>query len=216
MIAAELFGHLSGALTDHISGSGGGWAGLDLRTPEYTIWWGIAGLILPVAFVSLLVILLRTMTRGGRARLPVDSRGAITVVGHLLRPDQSLTAERLESPSFHGVLVMSRGTVRWHYDNRAGWQAPAGVLLVTGVRSGLDDAVSSSVEFYIGGTGEWSGGWRMVIGGEEPPLPMRSVRGRARRRADAVLAPQLAAALIAQGAFDARRDGPRAGDVRND
>lgn len=196
-------------LTGRLVGIGSPWAGLDLRSPDYTIWWGVAGLILPVGFVTLLFVMVRAMTRGGRARLPVDSRGAITVVAHLLRPDLSLTEDRWQAPSCHGVLVLKQGQVRWHYDRRDGWTAPAGVLLVTGVQSGTEGPVSAGVDFYIGGTGEWSGGWRIVLGGVEPQRPPRTLRGRAQRRSDAALAVQLAAVLVAQGAIDARKNGSR-------
>jgi hypothetical protein len=191
-------------------GGGGRAAGLllavkDLRDPDYTLWWGIAGLLLPVAFVTLLVVSVRTITRGGRARLPVDHRGAVNIVAHLLRADTALTPDRWQAPSCHGRLVLARGQLRWHFDRRQGWTAPAGALIVRAVRPGLEGPEVASVEFEIGGTGEWAGGWRLVLGGTEPQQPARSLRLRARRRSDAALATQLASALVAQGAIDARR-----------
>jgi hypothetical protein len=201
--------------------AGGSWAGaalagLDLRSADYVLWWGIAGLIAPAGFAALLFIMVRTLTGGGRARLPVDSRGAITVVAHLLRPDASLTFDRWQAPSCRGVLVIKRGQVQWHFDRRDGWTAPAGVLLVTGVHPGTDGPVCAGVDLSIGGTGEWSGGWRVLLGGVEPQKPARGLRSRARRRRDAALAVQLAAALVAQGAIDAQQGespGPRKDDA---
>jgi hypothetical protein len=195
--------------TGRLPGLEGPFAAIDLRSPDYTIWWGIAGLVLPVAFVTLLFVTVRTMTGGRRAWLPTDSRGAITVVAHLLRPDMSLTEDRWQAPSYHGTLVMKGGQVRWHYDRLDGWKAPTGVLLVTGVQPGIEGSVSAGVDFYVGGTGEWSGGWRVVLGGVEPQRPARTLKVRARRRKDAALAIQLAAVLVAQGAIDARKNAPR-------
>jgi hypothetical protein len=178
--------------------------GLDLRSSEYALWWGIAGLLLPLTFASFLIVMVRTVAGGGRARLPVDSRGAIRVVAHLLRPDALLIEDRWQAPSCHGVLLLNRGQVHWHYDRRDGWTAPAGVLIVTGVQPGIDGPNSACVELYVGGTGEWSGGWRVVLGGTEPQAAARTLGARSRRRSDAALARQLAAAIVAQGAVDAR------------
>lgn len=177
---------------------------VDLQGARYALWWGIAGLILPVAFVSLLTLGVRMGTRGGRARLPVDSKGTVTVVGHLLRQELSLTRDRMHSPSIHGRFMLGREQVRWVFDRRGGWSAPAGVLIVHRVQPGLQGPISASVDFEIGGTGEWAGRWRLVLGGWEPQEPVRDLKERARRRSDAALVRQLAAALIAQGAIDAR------------
>jgi hypothetical protein len=185
-------------------GLAGALAGIDLRSPEYTLWWGVGGLLLPAAFVGLLVVLVRMGALGRRSRLPVDSRGVVSVVGHLLRADQSLTENRLNAPSWHGRFELTGEHVRWIYDRRHGWTAPAGVLIVHRVEPGVEGPLSAGVEFEIGGTGEWSGRWRMVLGGVEPRPPAAGLAERARRRRDAALAGQLAAALVAQGAIDAR------------
>jgi hypothetical protein len=176
----------------------------ELQGPKYALWWGVAGLILPVAFVTLLVALVRAGAIGRRARLPVSSRGAITIVGHLLRDEQSLTAARFNAPSVHGQLSIGREQVRWIFDKRGGWQAPAGVLIVRRVHRGLDEPVAAGVDFEIGGTGEWAGAWRLVLGGPEPQEGSGDRKLRRRRRSDAALATQLAAALVSQGAIDAR------------
>jgi hypothetical protein len=176
----------------------------ELQGSKYALWWGIAGLILPVAFVTLLVALVRAGAIGRRARLPVSARGAVTVVGHLLRREQSLTPARFNAPSVHGQLSIGREQVRWIFDKRGGWQAPAGVLIVRRVHRGLDEPVAAGVDFEIGGTGEWAGAWRLVLGGPEPQDPSGDRKLRRRRRSDAALATQLAAALVSQGAIDAR------------
>jgi len=180
-------------------------AGIDLRAPEYTLWWGVIGLLLPTGFAVLLFVLVRAVAGGGRARLPVDSRGAVTLVGHLLRADAALTPDRWRAPSCHGVLVIVRGGLRWHYDRRDGWAAPAPALTVQRVTGGTQGPLSAGVEFEIAGSNEWAGRWRLVLGPVEPQGAARSWRARARRRAEKALAHQLAAALIAQGAVDGRR-----------
>lgn len=177
---------------------------VDLQGARYALWWGVAGLLLPVTFVSLLTLGVRVGTRGARARLPVDSKGTVTVAGHLLRQELSLTQDRMHSSSLHGRFMLGREQVRWVFDRRGGWTAPAGVLIVHRVHPGLEGPVSASVDFEIGGSGEWAGRWRLVLGGREPQDPVHDLKERARRRGDAALARQLAAALIAQGAIDAR------------
>jgi hypothetical protein len=176
----------------------------ELQGSRYALWWGVAGLILPVVFVSLLVVLVRMGAIGRRARLPVNSRGAVTVVAHLLPREQSLTPARFNAPSVHGQLVIGREQVRWIYDRRGGWQAPAGALIVRRVHRGLGEPVAAGVDFEIGGTGEWAGSWRLVLGGPEPQEPARDRKLMRRRRGDCALALQLAAALVSQGAVDAR------------
>ncbi|HET9657507.1 MAG TPA: hypothetical protein VFP72_19300 [Kineosporiaceae bacterium] len=198
MFLTELVRPLAGPVAGPLA------VGIDLRSSDYAVWWGVAGLMLPLGFAGLLFVVVRGITGGGRARLPVDSRGTVTVVAHLLRPDAQLTADRWLAPSAHGVLYVTGPQVRWHYDRRTGWTAPAGVLIISAVRPGVDGPVSAGVDFCIGGTGEWSGGWRLILGGTEPQPAARSLTTRARRRRDAALAEQLAAALIAQGAIDAR------------
>lgn len=187
----------------------------ELQGAKYALWWGVAGLILPVAFVTLLVVAVRMGTRGGRARLPVNSQGAVIVVGHLLRQEQSLTPDRFQAPSVHGRLQISREQVQWVFDRKQGWEAPAGVLIVRRVNRGLEGPISASVDFEIGGKGEWAGDWRLILGGTEPQDPAVDSKSRARRRSDAALVAQLAATLVSQGAIDARKTIDRNRDPRD-
>lgn len=167
---------------------------VDART---TAFWFVLTSLVPFVIFGIGLLLVRTMTVGGRVRLPVDVGGRVLVHAFLARPDTPLTLTDRTSSANQGLLVLSSRDLEWRPELGEGWRVPASSIEVTAVHGRLAATATPSVDVEIAGRGPL----RLEVSDRRIDRLLAKNVGTAR---EAGMARQFATALVASGARDGR------------